>query len=187
MELEFNNIMLGLAFRFYARGLQFPYDELTHELQHMLREAEKLIITPLDNTVAAQMLDVLNYYQGEAMVDLQSEYGRLFSASDNPQPPISLFWDDHNPKGDFERLLDDLEQSPLAFDQTDLSPDTIPNLLDYFAWLLEENDPAGIDFFSSYLQPTIPVFTEAIYKMTVITYYRELARGLNNLLQWINI
>jgi len=187
MEAEFNNALLGLAFRFYARSLQFPYDELTHELQHLLRDAEKLIITPLDNTVAAQMLDVLNHYQGEAMIDLQSEYSRLFSTGNNQQPLISLFWDDHNPKGDLERLLEDLEQSPLSFDHTDLSPDTIPNLLDYFAWLLEENDADGIDFFETYLQPTIPLFTEAVYRIAVVTYYREMAKGLNNLLQWIII
>ncbi len=180
MNQDFNSTTISLAFRFYARALVYPYDELTHEFQHLFREMEKHIRTEVDNTVAAKVLDVLNYYQGEEMGALQAEFTRLFTSTFDASPVIPLHIADIAPEIDLVALNDILLESPLYMQLED-HPDSVPQVLDYFSSVLLEEPESAEQFFSEFLKPSLPRLNERIYKGTSLNFYKEVARGLNEL------
>ena len=175
-----NTTAISLAFRFYARALIYPYDELTHEFQYLFREMEKNIRDEVDNTIAAKALDVLNSYQGEEMSALQAEFTRMFSPEPGAEPFIPLHLADIAPEIDVVALNDILIESPLYMQLED-HPDSIPQVLDYFSSLLMEEPEAAESFFTRFLKPALPKLNERIYKGSSLNFYREMARGLNEL------
>ncbi len=182
---QFNRKLLSNAFSFYSRVLTYPYDELTHELQHLFREMEKNIENPFDNTVAARILEIINHYQGEEMKALQAEYTRLFTPRQNETPEISLQlenWISNTDLHDLEERLFDVGVSVYSGE----FPDFITHVLEYFASILTYEEPVWIeDFFEKYLKEPIPLLCQSIYRKTTINFYKELAKGLHDLIQLI--
>lgn len=186
MNNDFNIHAISYTFRFVARALVFPYDELTHEFQYLLREIEKHIETEIDNTAAATILDIINFYKGEEMSALQAEYARMFTPVENEQPFISLQIGDYLAADDQNNLNEILFDSPLVLEFED-TPDTVSNVLEYFSSLLEEEDPESVRFYETYLKTSLPALSEKIFKGTTLNFYKETAKGLselNYLLDW---
>jgi nitrate reductase assembly molybdenum cofactor insertion protein NarJ len=170
-----------MALRFYSRSLSFPYDELTHELQHLFREIEKTIDTDVDNTIASRVLDVINFYQGEELADLHAEYARLFSYVREEEPLIPIQLSQLNANIDQVRLMDEIAHSTSMLG-VDEAEDAVPNILDLFSSYIEMEDETYIEsFFDSFIANGIPVFCEQLYKATNLNFYKEIAKGLNEL------
>jgi TorA maturation chaperone TorD len=181
MNFDFNRQTIGLAFRFYARSLAFPYDELTHELQHLFREIEKNIDSDIENTVAAQILDVINLYQGEELVALHAEYAHLFSYVRDEEPLISLQLSQLTSNIDQQKLMDEIVNSTSMFGVED-AHDAIPNVLDLFSSYIEMEDEQTIEsFFNAFIITGIPIFCEQFYRAANLSFYKEMAKGLNEL------
>jgi len=178
---EQNRGLLGLAFQFYGRALSFPYDELTHELQHLFRDMEKDVDDDAGNTIAARVLEAINHYQGEDIQTLQAEYARLFSAGDL-DAPVSLQLIDYLPEKAISRLQD------MVWDEDSLIiPDEFQEsvlfLLDFFASLLQNEEYGRIEeFFEHYIRTAVPALSERIYQSATLGFYREAARGLSELI-----
>lgn len=181
MIFDFNRQTMGMALRFYSRALSFPYDELTHELQHLFREIEKSIDTDIDNTIASRILDVINFYQGEELVDLHTEYARLFSYVREEEPLIPIQLSQLNTNIDQSRLMDEIINSTSMFGIEE-AHDAVPNVLDLFSSYVEMEDEEYIEsFFDSFIANVIPIFCEQLYKITNLNFYKEIAKGLNEL------
>ena len=181
MNFDFTRQTIGLALRFYARALSFPYDELTHELQHLFRELEKTIDTDIDNTAASRILDVINYYQGEEIAGMHVEYARLFSYVRDEEPLISLQLTQLLSSIDQAALIDEIANSSSMLGVED-AHDAVPNVLDLFSSYIEmEEEPDIATFFNSYIVLGIPVFCEQLYQVTNLNFYKEVAKGLNEL------
>lgn len=186
METDFNREVLSLSFRFYSKALSFPYDELTHEFQYLFREMEKMVESDLDNLIASKVLDVINSYQGEEMSALQTEYSRLFSHNETEKPFISIQLSDYLSASKYDKLMDFLTESVIPID-LDEYPDTVMNVLDYFSSIVgEESDDIPDEFFEQFIVPGIPVFSEQVYKGGNLNFYKEIARGLNELIYLMN-
>ncbi|WP_456442784.1 nitrate reductase molybdenum cofactor assembly chaperone [Caldithrix abyssi] len=179
---QFNRSVLANAFNFYARTLTYPYDELTHELQHIFREMEKNIENAFDNTITARILDIINHYQGEEMKALQAEYTRLFTPRKEIPPVISLQLQDWTPMHDLselEELLFDVGVSQYSGEH----PDFVTHVLEYFASALDyEEEPSISNFYEKFLQEPIPKLCATIYQKTTLTFYKEIAKGLHDLI-----
>jgi len=182
MNFDFNRQAISQALRFYARSLAFPYDELTHELQHLFREIEKNIETDLDNTVASKILDIINSYQGEEMTALHAEYARMFSFVREEEPFIPIRLNELDPNLDQTKFMDQIVNSTNLFGVDD-AHDAISNVLDLFSSYIEMEDEQAIeDFFMSFLINSIPNFCEQIYRGTILNFYKEVGKGLNELI-----
>ncbi|MEJ2053652.1 MAG: hypothetical protein P8X42_07005 [Calditrichaceae bacterium] len=181
MNFDFTRQTIGLALRFYSRALSFPYDELTHELQYLFREIEKNIDTDVDNTVASRILDVINYYQGEEIADLHAEYARLFSYVRDEEPLIPLQLTQLVTNIDQARLMEEIVNSTSMFGVED-AHDAIPNVLDLFSSYVEMEDEQSVEsFFNAFIVAGVPAFCEQVYRITNLSFYREIAKGLNEL------
>jgi nitrate reductase assembly molybdenum cofactor insertion protein NarJ len=181
MNFDFNRQTMSMALRFYARALSFPYDELIHELHHLFREIEKTIDTDFDNTVASRILDVINFYQGEEMSALHVEYARLFSYVRDEEPLIQIQLSQLNANIDQGRLMDEIATSTSILG-VDEAEDAVPNILDLFSSYIEMEDEQYIEsFFDLFIANGIPVFCEQLYQVTNLNFYKEIAKGLNEL------
>ena len=181
MNFDFDRQTIGLALRFYARSLAFPYDELTHELQHLFREIEKNIDTDIDNTVASRILDVINFYQGEDLSALHAEYARLFSYVRDEEPLIPLQLSRLTDNINQQKLTDEIVNSTSMFGVED-AHDAIPNVLDLFSSYIEMEDEQTIEsFFNSFIITGVPAFCEQVYRASNLNFYNEIAKGLNEL------
>ena len=181
MNFDFNRQTVSLAHRFYARSLAFPYDELTHELQHLFREIEKNIESDIDNTIASRILDVINFYQGEELSALHAEYARLFSYVREEEPLIPLQLSQLTTTIDQNRLVDEIINSTSMFGVEE-AHDAIPNVLDLFSSYIEMEDERAIEsFFDSFIITSVPVFCEQVYRISNLNFYKEIAKGLNEL------
>jgi len=180
---QFNRNVLANAFNFYARALTYPYDELTHELQYLFRGMEKNIENAFDNTVASRILEIINHYQGEEMKALQAEYTRLFTPRKNIPPLISLQladWTDEHDLSELEDRLFDVGVSQYSGEH----PDFMTHVLEYFASILDYEDENWIlDFYQKFLKQPIPKLCTIIYKTTTLNFYKEIAKGLHDLIQ----
>ncbi len=181
MIFEYNRELLALAFRFYGRAIHFPFDEQTHELQHMFREIEKSMSDDLDATIGNTILSVINFYQGEEMKALQTEYARLFAPIDEKEPLIPLRVSEAFSGIDYYELYDMLEEWSLI-DSSELAPDLLPHVLDLFSSIIEYEDPViAENFFGKFLKNALPEICRKLYKAANINFYAEYARGLNEL------
>jgi nitrate reductase assembly molybdenum cofactor insertion protein NarJ len=182
---KFNRQALSDAFSFYARALNYPYDEQRHEFQNIFRTIEKNIENEYDNTLATRILDILNTYQGEEMKELQTEYTRLFTPRGETKPSISLRLGDWLPDGDLAALEERLYDVGVSVYSSEY-PDFISHVLEYFASILPYEDETWIeDFFRKYLEKPIPLLTQKIYKESNLNFYKEYAKGLHDLIQLI--
>ncbi len=180
---QFNRRVLSNAFGFYARSLTYPYDEMRHELQHHFREMEKNIENPFDNTIAVRILDVLNHYQGEEIKTLQAEYTRLFTPRGESSAEISLQlenWLTTPDLSELEERLFDVGVSQYSGEH----PDFITHVLEYFASILDyENEEWILDFYQKFLKEPIPKLCATIYQKSTVNFYKEIAKGLHDLIQ----
>ncbi len=181
MNRDYTPRLVSLAARFYSRALRYPYDELTHEFQHLFREMEKYISTHIDNTITTRVLDVLNFYQGEEMRDLQAEFTRLFTPVENQEPLVSRYLSDFSVSMDSNDLQDRLYESALMLDVEE-APDSVCNVLDYFSALVEEAPEEAEEVYEAFLKKSIPAFNENMFNGTTLNFYKELAKGLNELI-----
>ena len=185
MDIEIDKQVLSLSMRFYARALMYPYDELTHELQHVFREMEKCLTSDADNTLAAKALDVINFYQGEDMITLQSEFVRLFTPRDEQSPFISLHIQDLNPEVPIKELLRKLEEDPLFAEMGD-EPELAPYIMEHFSSMLEYDEDERIEaFYETYLKTSLNKLAKEIYDGTTLNFYKEFAKGLDELVQLV--
>ncbi len=181
MDIIIDKQLLSRTFQFYARALTYPYDEQTHEFHHLFREAEKIISSDADNTLAAKLLDIINFYQGEDMITLQSEYVRMFTARENEPPFISLHILDLDPAVQTAGLLDELEESPL-YAEIDEAPEIITNVMEHFSSMLEYDDDDHIEaFYQAYLKIPLQRLAERVYSGAGINFYKEFSKGLSEL------
>ncbi len=180
---KFNRAGLSAAFSFYARALTYPFDEMRHELQHQFREVEKNIENAYDNTVASRILDVLNTYQGEEMKELQTEYTRLFTPRKEQEPLIPLRLSDWLQREHWDDLDEHLFEAGVGVYSNEY-PDFIAHILEYFASILTIEDEHTVrDFYERYLKEAIPKLCQSIYKTSNLNFYKELAKGLHDLIQ----
>ena len=173
--------LLSRVILFYTRALTYPYDEQTHEFHHLFREAEKMISSDADNTLAAKLLDVINFYQGEDMITLQSEYVRMFTPRDNAPPFISLSLSDLDSEVDLTELLRELEEGVL-FAEINEEPEVITNVMEHFAALLEYEEDERIEhFYKSYLKTPLQVLSKKVYAGAGINFFKEFSKGLGEM------
>ena len=181
MDVVIDKQLLSKVILFYTRALAYPYDEQTHEFHHLFREAEKMISSDADNTLAAKLLDIINFYQGEDMVTLQSEYVRMFTPRDNEPQFISLHILDLDSEVDMTKLLNELEEGVL-FAEIDEEPEVITNVMEHFAALLEYEDDERIEsFYKSYLKTPLQILAKEVYDGAGINFYKEFSKGLGEL------
>ncbi len=181
MDITIDKQLLNKVILFYARALTYPYDEQTHEFHHLFREAEKMISSDADNTLAAKLLDIINFYQGEDMITLQSEYVRMFTPRDNEPPFISLNILDLDLGVDLTELLGELEEG-LLFAEIDEEPEVITNVMEHFATLLEYEDDERIErFYKSYLKTPLQALAKKVYAGAGINFYKEFSKGLGEM------
>lgn len=182
MDIVIDKLVLSRVVQFYARALMYPYDEQTHEFHYLFREAEKMITSDADNTLAAKLLDIINFYQGEDMITLQSEYVRMFVPRENEPPFISLHLLDLDPQMETSGLLDELEESVL-FAEIDEEPELVANVLEHFASMLEYEEDDRIEhFYKSYLKQPLQVLATKVYSGAGINFYKEFSKGLSELI-----
>ncbi len=164
-------------FRFYARCLMFPYDEMGQELQHIFREMEKHGGDDIEVQLAGRTLEVINFYQGEDMSALQAEYGRLFSIRETTPPMLDINFTAYADTCRAEAFLDRIYESDLqvSFDE---APESILNFIGYFAYdadSLVEEEPRKL------FVEVLAGFSRELSDKTMLNYYKEVSRGLNEL------
>ena len=164
-------------FRFYSKCIAAPYSELAFELQHVFRQMEITSQNELDEQLAAHCLEVLNYFQGEEISSLQAEYTRMFSHPEDKQPLISICFTDYGNAEEAQRIMDDIYDTMLEVSY-DESPDSLINFLDYFSYLSETGEV--VDVLRQFVMIMMP-FSQQFYKASNINFYKEVAKGLNEL------
>ena len=164
-------------FRFYSKCIAAPYSELGLELQHIFRQMEISSQNELDEQLAAHCLDILNYLQGEEISVLQAEFSRMFSHIEGEAPLISIRFTDYGQAEAVQKIMDDIYDTMLEVSY-DESPDSLINFLDYFSYLSETGEVLdALALFSMVLNP----FSEEFYKVSNVNFYKEVAKGLNEL------
>jgi len=187
MSLSGITLNSALMLRFYARCLNFPYEEMNYELLYIYRTLEKSDIEPDEVIQLDQILNILNSYQGEDIQDIRHNYVILFSNANDPKPLCPLiatnflanFAIHYSP----DSFIDILYESDVPFNP-DEPPDSIFNYLELFSVLCEQYYYDEIEesqissFIKNHIQNWIPHFCDVLYKATNITFYREVANGL---------
>ena len=164
-------------FRFYSKCIAAPYGELGFELQHIFRQMEITSQNELDEQMAAHCLDILNYFQGEELSALQAEFSRMFSHIEGETPLVSIRFTDYGNFEDVQKIMDDIYDSMLEVSY-DESPDSLINFLDYFSYLSEAGEVVNVlNVFTMVIFP----FSEQFYNASNINFYKEVAKGLNEL------
>jgi len=180
MNTDFTPSIVSRALQLYSRTLQYPYTELTYEFQNILREIEKSIDNDFDNTVAANVLDLINSFQGEDMAVLQAEFTRLFTPVEDDDPLISLHLSSVSRQADSDELYELISEGAFFSDNDD-QYDSLPSVLDYFSVIISEDLEQAEYFFEKYINSNVPLLNEIIYKGSNLSFYKEAARGLNEL------
>jgi len=185
MDIEIDKQVLSLSMRFYSRALMYPYEEMTYELQNLYRDMEKCITSDADNTLAAKALDVINFYQGEDMITLQSEFVRLFTPREDQPPFISLNIQDLDPQAPLDELLAELEEDPL-FSEVEDEPELVPYIMDHFSSMLEYDEDERIEtFYGTHLKVALKKLARDIFDGTTLNFYKEFGKGLDELVQLV--
>jgi TorA maturation chaperone TorD len=186
MFQDFSKTVLSSAFHFYAKALAFPYDEMTHEFQYIFREMEKYCENEYDQAISNKTLDIINFYQGEELLDLHGEYSRLFSFIENEEPRVPTNLISYDAAIDTDELFDLFEESGILFDLTE-DIDTFQNLLDYFSYLIlnAETEEEIIEFYLRYMQSNVPKFCRILNQSTTLNFYKEYSNALSELIRSI--
>lgn len=172
-----DNSFFTHLFRFYSKCLAPPYGEVGLELQHIFRQMEITSQNELDEQLAAHCLDILNYFQGEDLSTLQAEFTRIFSHVEGEAPLVSIRFTDYGNFEEVQNIMDDIYDSLLEVSY-DESPDSIINFIDYYSFLSESGEI--IDSLPAFSKIVIP-FSEQFYSVSILNFYKEVAKGLNEL------
>ena len=164
-------------FRFYARCLTFPYDEMGQELQYIFREMEKQSMEDIELGLAGRALEVINFYQGEDMSALQAEYGRLFSIRETTPPMLDINFTAYTDGTRGEAFLDRIYESDLqvSFDE---APESILNFIGFFAF---DADSLVNEEHRKLFVEVLAGFSRELSDKTMLNFYKEVSRGLNEL------
>ena len=170
-------IVLDLVFRFYSRALTFPYDQMAFELQHIFRETEVLCQDEWDESLANKILDIINFFQGEEISELQGEYTRLFVHSKTETSNVSFNISDYCSYYVYNQLLDEIYESGLGHSFDDI-PDDISTFFDYGSFLMaEDNFNPKKEIFHDILRQ----FSQQLHRQTTKNFYKEIARGITDI------
>ena len=180
-------IQYPLFLRFYARCFLFPYEEMGYELQHLFRQLERQVSDEQEASFLEQILTVINQYQGEDIKNLRENFVLFFGHLEGSQPLCSLLASEfmqlrgkrYTSDGFEDLLLDsDIPVDPEA------PLDSIVNYLEYLSVLMEEpeNKTDLDDFIKSHIMSWIPLFCDVLYQASPVSFYKEVAVGLRNLL-----
>ena len=60
-------------------------------------------------------------------------------------------------------------------------PDSLPFILDYFSTLIVDDLEDAEIFFEKYLTALLPQWNEVLFKGSNLNFYKEVAKGLNEL------
>ncbi len=164
-------------FRFYSKCLTFPYEELRLELQHIFRQLEINNRNEMEEHLAAHALEILNYFQGEDMSALQAEFTRMFTHDEDQDPLVSILFTDYGRGENTEHILDAMYENlvDISFDE---SPDSIPNLMEYYSLLAESEEiNNAVKDFSSIIAP----FSQKLLPGTTLGFYKEVSKGLSEI------
>ncbi len=167
-------------FRFYSKCLTFPYEELRLELQHIFRQLEIYNQSEIDEQLTGNTLDVINYLQGEDVSAIQAEYTRMFTHDEGTAPVVSMLFTDYGNIGQTERILDEMYEN-LVDVSYDESPDSVPNMLEYYSLLAETDiENEALKVFNTIIVP----FCKQLNTHTTLSFYKEVAKGLNELAEF---
>ncbi len=169
--------VLELVFRFYSRALSFPYDQMGFEMQHLFREIEIKCQDEWDESLANKILDVINFFQGEEINELQGEYTHLFVHSKTENSKVGFTISDYCTDSTYNQLLDEIYDSGLGQTFDDV-PDDISTLFDYGSLLLNDqnfDEKAGLFYI------VLLSFSQQLHKQAAKNFYREIARGINDI------
>jgi TorA maturation chaperone TorD len=174
---------------FYTRCLNFPYEELVYELQHLFRTLEGDIEDEEEYQFVEQALAIVNLYQGEEPQLLRSDYQRLFVQTEEQKPlcPIiaTQFLSRYARHYDAEQFNELLFESGLHVSADEMG-DTLTNQLEYLSILCEsyrfgESDVQELHtYLHDHILVWIPAFCDVLYKAATVAFYRETAEGLKN-------
>jgi TorA maturation chaperone TorD len=179
-----------LFLRFYARCFLYPYEELGYELQHHFRQLERGEIKEQEISHLEQVLNIINSYQGEEIKVLRDNYVSLFTQWEGHQPECPLlasdFMQGFGEVYDSSSFIDHLLDSELPVNQEE-EMDSIVNHLEYLSILCEDNPgPESSVGFSNFqnrhISPWIPLFCDVLYRVSQISFYKEVATGLKDYL-----
>jgi TorA maturation chaperone TorD len=179
-----------LFLRFYARCFIYPYEEMGYELQHLFREIERGEIDADEYPHLEQVLNVINHYQGEDLKDIRDNYVALFSEWEGGQSSCSLlashFIKSLGINYDPETFIDLLIDSDIPIDPED-SMDSIVNYLEYFSILCDDQDESPeenshTNFYSNHIMVWVPHFCDRLFRASNVSFYKEVAMGLNEFL-----
>ena len=113
---------------------------------------------------------------------MHAEYARLFSYVRDQEPLVPLQLSQLINNIDQARLMDEIVNSTSMFGVED-AHDAIPNVLDLFSSYVEMEDEQSVEsFFSAFIVAGVPAFCEQVYRLTNLSFYREIAKGLNELI-----
>jgi len=190
MQIFNINPLSSLFLRFYARCFIYPYEEMGYELQHIFRQIERGEIYMDDQPYLEQVLNVVNHYQGEELKDLRENYVALFSQWESGRVVCPLlasnFTHIFGIRYSSEKFIDLLIESDIPTDPTD-SMDSIVNYLEYFSVLCEDlydtsTEDRFTDFYNHHMISWIPLFCDQLFRTSNISFYKEVAIGLNEFL-----
>lgn len=164
-------------FRFYSKCIAAPYSELGLELLHIFRQLEVTCLDELNEQLAAHCLEILNYFQGEELSALQAEFTRIFSHVEGEKPLLSIRFTDYGDDKEVHEIMNKMYDSMLEVSY-DESPDSIINFLDYYSYLSETGEISeALPAFTRIITP----FSRRFYSVSNINFYKEVAKGLNEL------
>jgi TorA maturation chaperone TorD len=161
-----------------------------YELQYLFRQIERGEIREEDHPYLEQVLNVINHYQGEELQELRDNFVALFSQWESGQTVCPLlassFTNNFNIQYNAENFIDLLFDSDIPTDPAD-SMDSIVYYLEYFSVLCDEyyegsKDDRVTDFYNHHLIIWIPQFCDLLFRTSNISFYKEIAIGLNEYL-----
>ena len=194
MNIDIITPATALIFKFYTQCFAFPYEEMNYELHNLFRVLENEDLIDDELILADQALAIINLYQGEEISNLRSEYVSLFtsSGSENIICPILA--------SDFCKLAtkryDSFEAEEYIYESgipinSDEPVDSIVNYLQFLSYACEEYLVGNLDskvlisFFDNHLVCWIPLFCDHLYRVSNLSFYKEVAIGLKeSLLYW---
>jgi TorA maturation chaperone TorD len=182
------NISAGtpLFLRFYARCFTYPYEEMGYELQHLFRLLENGQTNDDEDNHLEQILSILNSYQGEEIKILRDHYVFLFSLLEGSAPPCSLIISDFmratGKSYDADTFIHDILESGIPVNPEE-PIDTVINYLEYFSLLCESEAEAPesldlLDIKQKHFDSWIPLYSDLLFKASQISFYKEVADGL---------
>jgi TorA maturation chaperone TorD len=194
MNIDIITPATALIFKFYTQCFAFPYEEMNYELQNLFRVLENEDLVEEELILADQALTIINLYQGEEISGLRSEYVTLFTSSESENIICPIV------ASDFCKLAtkryDSFEAEEYIYESsvpinTDEPVDSIVNYLQYLSYACDEYfigilDPKTLNsFFENHIVCWIPLFCDHLYRVSNLSFYKEVAIGLKESLLFL--